>query len=97
MALLVALLGCISQCKDRASLPFRKRTTGSFYPVGSALINPAFVEMAKDLKVTVEQASYCTTVFILFGGVAPIFLVPFANVYGRRLLYVVSRRAHCQL
>ena len=57
--------------------------------MGSALINPAFVQMAKDLNVTVEQASYCTTVFILFGGVAPIFIVPFANVYGRRPCYVI--------
>ena len=57
--------------------------------MGSALINPAFVLMAKDLNVTVEQASYCTTVFILFGGVAPIFIVPFANVYGRRPCYIV--------
>ena len=37
--------------------------------LGSALINPAFVLMSKDLHITVEQASYCTTVFILFGGV----------------------------
>jgi len=57
--------------------------------VSSALINPAFVQMSKDLKVTVEQASYCTTVFILFGGVTPMLIVPFANVYGRRVLYVV--------
>ena len=70
VALLVALLGCVSQ-------------------LGSALINPAFVQMSKDLHVTVEQASYCTTVFILFGGVAPIFIVPFANVYGRRPPYII--------
>lgn len=57
--------------------------------LGSALINPAFVQMSKDLHVTVEQASYCTTVFILFGGVLSMFIVPFANVYGRRIVYVV--------
>lgn len=57
--------------------------------LGSALINPAFVLMSKDLHVTVEQASYCTTVFILFGGVLSMFMVPFANVYGRRLMYVI--------
>lgn len=57
--------------------------------LGSALINPAFVIMSKDLHVTVEQASYCTTVFILFGGVLSMFVVPFANVYGRRVCYVL--------
>ena len=30
--------------------------------MGSALINPSFVQMSKDLDVTVEQASYSTTV-----------------------------------
>ncbi|TKA57534.1 hypothetical protein B0A55_10998 [Friedmanniomyces simplex] len=57
--------------------------------LGSALINPAFREMAKDLDVTVEQASYSTTVFILFGGVLSMFIVPFANVYGRRICYII--------
>ena len=57
--------------------------------LGSALINPAFVQMSKDLHITVEQASYCTTVFILFGGVLSMFVVPFANVYGRRTMYLV--------
>lgn len=56
--------------------------------MGSALINPAFVLMSKDLGVTVEQASYCTTVYILFSGIFPMFVVPFANVYGRRILYI---------
>lgn len=57
--------------------------------LGSALINPAFVIMSRDLDITVEQASYCTTVFILFGGVLSMFIVPFANVYGRRICYVI--------
>ncbi|KAJ9493822.1 hypothetical protein LTR99_011064 [Exophiala xenobiotica] len=53
------------------------------------MANPAFVEVVKDLNVTIEQASYCTTVFLLLGGVTPLFVVPFANVYGRRILYVI--------
>lgn len=57
--------------------------------VGGALFNPALVLMAKDLGVTVEQASYCTTVYILFGGVLSMFVVPYANVYGRRICYVI--------
>jgi MFS family permease len=59
--------------------------------VGAALANPAFVQVAKDLNVTIEQASYCTTVFLLFGGVTPVFVVPFASIYGRRILYLVSQ------
>lgn len=43
--------------------------------MGSALINPAFEEMSEDLGVSVPQASYCTTVFILFGGVLSMFVV----------------------
>lgn len=57
--------------------------------LGAALLNPSFVLVAKDLLVTVEQASYTTTVFILFTGVFPLFITPFANVYGRRILYLV--------
>ena len=57
--------------------------------LGSGLLNPAFVAVAKDLHVTVEQASYTTTVFILFTGVFPLLLTPFANVYGRRVLYLI--------
>lgn len=57
--------------------------------LGSALLNPAFVHVAKDLKVTVVQASYSTTVFILFTGVFPLFTTPFANIYGRRPLYLI--------
>ncbi|OCL01889.1 MFS general substrate transporter [Glonium stellatum] len=61
---------------------------GFISQMGSALINPAYVVMSKDLRITVEQASYCTTIFILFSGVFPIFVVPFSNVYGRRIIYL---------
>ena len=57
--------------------------------LGSATLNPSFIIVAKDLHVTVEQASYTTTVFILFTGVFPLLITPFANVYGRRPLYII--------
>ena len=57
--------------------------------LGSATLNPSFVIVAKQLHVTVEQASYTTTVFILFSGVFPLLITPFANVYGRRPLYII--------
>jgi predicted MFS family arabinose efflux permease len=53
------------------------------------MINPAYILLAADLGVTVTKASYLTTVYILFSGVTPMFLVPFANVYGRKNLYMV--------
>ncbi|KAI9663201.1 MAG: hypothetical protein M1821_008249 [Bathelium mastoideum] len=56
----------------------------------SALPNPAFNVIAADLGVSVTAASYITTVWILFAGVAPMFFVPMANVYGRRPLYVIG-------
>ncbi|KAK4954880.1 hypothetical protein LTR10_007072 [Elasticomyces elasticus] len=57
---------------------------------GAGFINPAFRLLAKDLDVTVVEASYCTTVFILFGGILSMFTIPFANVYGRRICYIVG-------
>ncbi|KAK5720470.1 hypothetical protein LTR17_014946 [Elasticomyces elasticus] len=57
---------------------------------GAAFINPAFRLLAKDLDVTVVEASYCTTVFILFGGILSMFTIPFANVYGRRICYIAG-------
>ena len=58
--------------------------------MGGSLINPAFVPMSKDLGVTVQQVSYNTTAFILLIGLTPMFLSPFANIFGRRILYVVG-------
>jgi MFS family permease len=57
--------------------------------MGGSMINPAFILLADELGVTVTKASYLTTVNVLFGGVTPMFIVPYANVYGRRNLYVV--------
>lgn len=64
--------------------------------MGSALINPAFEEMSEDLGISIEQASYCTTVFILFGGVLSMFVVSFL---GRRtsMLYIDSSRFHSRM
>jgi hypothetical protein len=54
------------------------------------MINPTYVLLAKDLDVTVTEVSYLTTISLLFSGITPVFLVPYANVYGWRNLYVVS-------
>ncbi|KAJ5585693.1 major facilitator superfamily domain-containing protein [Penicillium hetheringtonii] len=57
--------------------------------MGSALINPSFVTIASELHVTVEEASYSITIYMLFAGVFPVFIAPFANIYGRRPLYLI--------
>ncbi|KAK3065872.1 hypothetical protein LTS18_002294, partial [Coniosporium uncinatum] len=45
--------------------------------------------MAADLGITVEQASYVTTSFVIVGGIFPMVVVPFSNIYGRRILYLI--------
>lgn len=41
------------------------------------------------MHVTVVEASYQTTICIVFAGVAPIFWSPLSNVYGRRPVLVL--------
>lgn len=60
-----------------------------FSIVSSALINPGLVSISEALGVTIQQCSYCTTVYVLFSGVWPLFYVPLANSHGRRLMHVV--------
>lgn len=49
----------------------------------------AFAPIAEDYKVTDQQASYLTTCNSLFGGVTPLLLTPYVNMYGRRPAYLV--------
>ncbi|KAI9750737.1 MAG: hypothetical protein M4579_006338, partial [Chaenotheca gracillima] len=57
-------------------------------PMSSAVINPAFVPLGKAFGITTVQATYEFTIYIVFAGVGPLFLTPFANVYGRRPIYL---------
>lgn len=52
--------------------------------------NAAFVPLARDLGVSVTEASYTTTIAILFAGFTPLIYAPLSNVYGRRPVYLVS-------
>ena len=52
--------------------------------INVAMINPAYVSMAKDLHISTVKASYQTTICIVLAGVAPFFWVPVSNKYGRR-------------
>lgn len=57
-------------------------------PFCQAVINSAFVPLAKAMHITVTVASYNTTVPILFAGVSPLLWSPIANVYGRRPIFI---------
>ncbi|OBT61938.1 hypothetical protein VE03_08238 [Pseudogymnoascus sp. 23342-1-I1] len=59
-------------------------------PMGSAVVNPAFVPLAKGFKITIVQATYELTVFIVFAGVGPLLVTPLSNVYGRRPIYLLG-------
>lgn len=52
----------------------------------TAMINPAYVPMAKELNISTIRASYQTTVCIVLAGVASFLWVPLANKHGRRLV-----------
>lgn len=52
--------------------------------INTAMINPAYVPMAKELHISTIRASYQTTVCIALAGVAPFLWVPLSNKYGRR-------------
>ncbi len=57
------------------------------------MVPAAFEPIAKDLKVTEQQASYLTTCYTLLGGLAPLLITPYVNLYGRRPAYLVRGRA----
>ncbi|MCJ1393748.1 hypothetical protein MMC18_006624 [Xylographa bjoerkii] len=54
-----------------------------------ALINSAFVPLSQSLHISVVEASYQSTVPIVFAGVSPLLWSPIANVYGRRPIFIV--------
>lgn len=58
--------------------------------MSAATINPAFVPLGKEFRISTVTASYELTVFVVFAGVGPLFTTPFANVYGRRPTYLIG-------
>ncbi len=53
------------------------------------MVPAAFGVIAKEFKVTHQQASYLTTSYTLLGGLTPLLLTPYVNLYGRRPAYLV--------
>lgn len=56
----------------------------------AASIIPAFGDIAQDLHISLQQASYLTSCQIAFLGVAPLFWKPIAYKYGRRPVWLIS-------
>lgn len=56
----------------------------------AAAIQSAFIEIAEDLEVSVQRASYLTSLVIAILGGAPLFWRPLSHTYGRRPTFLVS-------
>ncbi|KAH6647384.1 major facilitator superfamily domain-containing protein, partial [Truncatella angustata] len=56
----------------------------------AAAIQSAFVNIAEDFDIEVQQASYLTSLVIAILGVAPLIWRPLANIYGRRPIFLIS-------
>lgn len=58
--------------------------------INTAIINPAYSQLARDFNITIVEASYQTTVVITLNGIGPFLWVPLANAYGRRPVYLFT-------
>lgn len=58
--------------------------------LNTAIINPAYSQLARDFDISIVQASYQTTVVIVLNGIGPFLWIPLANVYGRRPIYLFT-------
>lgn len=56
----------------------------------AAAIQSAFVNIAADLHISVQQASYLTSLVICILGVAPLFWRPLSQRFGRRPIFLLS-------
>ncbi|KAJ5542232.1 Major facilitator superfamily domain general substrate transporter [Penicillium sp. DV-2018c] len=60
---------------------------GTFTAAG---IIPAYLDMSKDLGVSIQEVSYLTSLQIAILGGAPLFWKPLSNRYGRRPIFLIS-------
>lgn len=56
----------------------------------AAAIQSAFIPIAADLGVSLQRASYLTSLFIAILGGAPLFWRPLSDHYGRRPTFLLS-------
>jgi hypothetical protein len=66
--------------------------------LGTAILNPSFVLVAKNLHVTVEEASYSTTVFHpLLRSLPPSYYALRQRIREKASLSYLHARRHCRL
>lgn len=58
--------------------------------LNTAIINPAYSQLATEFNISIVQASYQTTVVVALNGVGAFLWIPLANVYGRRPIYLFT-------
>ena len=58
--------------------------------VGASFLTAAFAPISKEFHVTIQQASYLTTSYIVMCGWPPLLVTPFVNLYGRRPAYILA-------
>lgn len=58
--------------------------------LNTAIINPAYSQLADEFGISIVEASYQTTVVIVINGIGPFFWIPLANAYGRRPIYLFT-------
>lgn len=56
----------------------------------AAAISCAFVEIAEDLNVSVQRASYLLSLFIAILGAGPLIWKPLSQTWGRRPIFLLS-------
>lgn len=58
--------------------------------MSAAVANPAFVPISEAFGLSVVETSYELTMYIVFAGIGPLLLIPLANIYGRRPVYLIG-------
>lgn len=61
-----------------------------FSPLSSFIYYPCIDSMAKDLGVTVELVNLTITSYMIVSGIAPAVIGDFADMVGRRPIYVIT-------
>ncbi|KAL1634122.1 hypothetical protein SLS56_002425 [Neofusicoccum ribis] len=63
---------------------------GFFSPLSSNIYFPALGDISKDLNVSSGLLVLTITVYMAVQGIAPSFWAPFADIYGRRVVFICT-------
>ncbi|KAF5392074.1 hypothetical protein D9757_003311 [Collybiopsis confluens] len=64
--------------------------TGIISPLSSIMYTPALPALAQSIGVPISKINLTVTVYLIFGGTTPFFWSGISEVYGRRLVYVLT-------